>query len=57
MGTFPKMFIDHEDCVSGKSFVSFYNDFEQVGATIMKYQDFQFFLWENIYLPLYRKGF
>ena len=29
MGTFQKVLLDHEDFVSGMSFVSFYNDFEQ----------------------------
>ena len=29
MHGFPKCLLDHEDFVSGMSFVSFYNDFEQ----------------------------
>ena len=29
MGIFPNILLGHEDVVSGKSFVSFHNDFEQ----------------------------
>ena len=29
MGIFRKVLLDHEDCISGMSFVSFDNDFEQ----------------------------
>ena len=29
MGTFRNFLLDHEDFAPGKSFVSFYNDFEQ----------------------------
>ena len=29
MGTFQNFLLDHENFVQGKSFVSFYNDFEQ----------------------------
>ena len=55
MRIFRDFLLDHEDFVSGMSFVSFYNDFEQSLLNLnLK------FLRENIYLPsirfLYRKS-
>ena len=47
MHSFPKFLLDHEDFVSGMSFVSFCNTFEQ---PLQNTENLKF-LQENIYLP------
>ena len=56
MCIFQEFLLDNEDFVSGMSFVSFYNDFEQSCLNSISFK----FLRENIYLTfirfLYRKS-